>query len=361
MAKYCIILPCNIYVAPFYYKYENAFINLQLDFDLILWNRSGVKEKSKGNIISFDKEINSNDGDKSKFLDFVRFARFAKNTIKKNKYQKILCLSSYSATVALLSKFLSKKYKYYYWIDIRDYTYEYSNIYKMFMKRAILNSAETSISSPGFKDFLPTYDYLLVHNYNNNLQSAVNKLKSNEVINPIRISFIGNVRYYDQNKNILELFKNDDRFIIQFFGDGIDELVSYCKQKGINNVNFVGRFEPSQTEILYAKTDIINNCYGNSDFALKTSVSNKYYYSLKYLMPILVSENTYMEKLTHESGLGFTLKFEEQIKDRLFEWYNSLDKESIRINAKIKLDAILEDNRKFDEALRKFILTDKYR
>lgn len=334
--RICVILPCNIFEAPFYRRYESLIHNLKFDFDLIIWDRAGISEEANAKIISFNSYVVSNNGDKSKIFKFIKFALFTKKIIKKNKYDKIIILGSYSGTMAFLSLFLYRKYRKNYWLDIRDYTYEWFKPYCKAMEIVIRNSNVTTISSHAYKIFLPKNEYSYFHNYDiDSIEQIIASSKKDMNANKTRISFIGNIRYYDENIKLLNALKNDNRFILQYYGSGSEILQEYCIKNGIENTEFAGRFPSKQTAEFYNKTDIINNVYGNSGIELTTALSNKLYYSLALVMPILVSPNTYMEKITKTIGIGFTVNFQYgKIGNDLYEFYKQFNEKNNEIKKK---------------------------
>lgn len=355
--KVCLILPCNIYVTPFYYRYEKILKDMSIDFDLIIWNREKVNEISDGNIIYYNLKDESNNGNKFKIIKFIRFAFFVKKRIKNSRYEKLIFLGSYAGTAAILSNFLSKYYEKKYWFDIRDYTYEWFKPYYLFISKAIKNSYKTTISSKGYKQFLPEYDYAFSHNMNiSMIEECRKKLSHEKKNNNIRISFIGNIRYYDENIKLLNALKNDMRFILQYYGDKSEYLESYCKENNIKNVDFHGKFDTKDTPDFYAKTDIINNVYGNSGIELTTALSNKLYFAIGLNIPILVSRDTYMDEVCKKCKLGFTVDFKNSnLANDLYDWYMNFNKEESNRYCSKYWNLILEEDLAFDKNIKMFL------
>lgn len=356
--KVCIILPCNIYITPYYFLYEQLLDKMNVKFDLIIWNRDGIKENSKGRIISYNLPDKANDGNRSKVYKFLKFASFVKKVIKKNKYEKLLILGSYAGTAALLANFLEKKYKKNYWFDIRDYTYEWFKPYYWAMCKAIKFSYRTAISSAGYEVFLPKHEYIHAHNIDRQMIEKCKKIQLSRNLNdPIRISFIGNVRYYDENVKLLNLFKNDTRFILQYYGAQSEQLKSYCEINKIYNVDFYGRFNPVQTAEFYAKTDIINNVYGNTGVELTTALSNKLYFAASLHMPILVSKNTLMEKIACGYNFGWAVdSSDSNLTNSIYDWYKNIDINMMRSGCNEFMDKVLKDEEGFKHSLSQFLI-----
>lgn len=357
--KICLVLPCNLYVVPYFRVYESMLKELNQDYDILIWNRSLIEEKCNGTIYSYDKQDIANNKDPKKIVKYFGFYRFVKNHLQKNNYSKVVFLDTSACTVVLLASFMKKYYYKKYWIDIRDYSFENIPIYKKMLKKAIDSAYCVDISSRGFLDFLPPLDdYCVTHNID---YETIEKVKDTPRIDSerIRISFIGNVRYYDLNKQLLLKFKNDERFIIQFFGTGSDELENFCLVNNISNCKFLGRFPYERTPELYQETDIINNIYGNKTMEVKTALSNKLYYSMYLDKPILVSPNTYMSELVTKYNLGFVVDYEnENLVEDLYTWY----KEYIHNSNAARMDAIRDvetDFRDYKKRFTSFVMGEK--
>lgn len=356
MSKICMILASNVYAMPFFYKYQKIIQDANLSADLIYWNRDGINEKAPCNInyIPYNKKSTYNDGNKKKILEFLLFAQFVKKEICQRKYDKIIFLGNYGATHVLLSGFLKRKYKYNYWMDYRDYNYEGNKLYLLFETAVINNSYATAISSEGYKEFLPPYNYIIVHNID---LDSINECRNIPHVNEesIRISFIGNVRYLEENKKLLNALKNDERFIMQFYGSGSDVIKEYCDENKITNVDFYGRFPHEKTAEFYSKTDIINNIYGNQGIELKTALSNKLYFAASLEMPILVCSDTYMESVSTKYGFGFTFdSLDPDVSNKLFDFYMDFQV-SGRKGCKEFIQRVTEEELSFKESLIRYI------
>jgi len=355
-SKLAIILPCNIYTAPFLHRYEEVIKQIFDDYDLIYWNRALIDEESIGNQIRLNLQDKVNSGKWIKIIKYIKFGRFVKKNLMRNKYEKIIVLGSYAGIMYQLSRILEKYYKNCYWLDIRDYTFENFRFYYNGMGKVIRSSYATAISSKGYKKFLPNYNYVIAHNIDyKNIENAKKSKLDPVKFERIRISFIGLVRYYEENIKLLEALRNDDRYVINYFGMNSDFLKDYCIKNNIANVNFHGRFDPSKTAYFYTETDIINNIYGNEDIALTTALSNKLYYSVFLNIPILVSPNTYMEEIATENGIGYTVDWNaDHLGDDLYEWFQNFNINKRNRSDKLK-ESILEEDEKFEIELINFL------
>lgn len=358
MKSVCIISLCNIYLLPYAKNYIKNSENIK--YYLLFWDREGLHGK-KDNFNNCDKivfnyRVNQYDSKIKKILGYIKAIRFINKILKKNNFDNLVFLQTQSAVC--IKKRTINKYKKRYIIDIRDYSFEKYTLYYNKEASVIINSYKTVISSFGYKDFLPPGDYVIAHNYNSLLPEEIEFIrnKKNNFTGPIRISFIGSVRFYDIDKKLLNIFANDNRFQINYYGKGSEYLMNYCIENNIKNVDFHGSFSPIETVNFYAKTDIINNIYGNNSPYYDYALSNKLYYAAQLKFPIFVCEGTYMEKISNEIGLGFVFSFNDSnIKDDFLEWYNNLDFDYINKKAEMFLKKVIEENKIYLEMIDIFL------
>lgn len=263
--KVCFITMMNIMAVPYLSKYTEL---MNCDYDIIYWNRYDVIENSNAAVhYALEYPLPKGSTKLRKLIGYLKFKFFADKILRENDYQKVVLLSGNVAV--LLKNVLLTKYRSRYIIDIRDYFMENNKLYYSAEKKVIDNSCLAVISSPAYKSFLPEHDYVIVHNspilteYQiNSFRVKKDSQRANINEGPIVLSFIGGVRFFEQDKKILSYFANDDRFLIRYIGSGAELLRDHCKQNGIKNVYLHDRFPPEQTLGFYETTDVILNLYG---------------------------------------------------------------------------------------------------
>lgn len=324
MNSVLLILPSNLHWAPYYTRYEKILKDMGISFDLILWNREGIKEDTLGRKIEYKAPDETNNGSAKKIFKFIGFARFILKEIKNNNYNKIVFVGTYAGTPALLSRYLERNYKGRYWIDLRDITYERFRPFFCLESRAIINSYKTVISSKGYCPYLPRFDYGFIHNIDPSIEEIARIFhKSKSDI--IRVSYIGNLAYWNACKEMIDVLANDNRFVMNFIGPNYEVIQQYCEKNSISNVSFHGRFKREDTVRFYMDTDIIYNIYGNDTVNVRTALSNKLYYAMRFRLPILVSQNTYMEKIVKKYNIGISFENSQKFADKLYNWYLKFD------------------------------------
>ena len=159
-----IVFLLDIEYAPYIDKYIDILNEEKKEFEVIYWNRSNKKDNEccfKAHI--YNKKSNLNKSKFSKIGDFLGYRKFVVKTINERKYDKLIILTT--LTGILLSDILIKNYQGKYIFDIRDYSFEKNKIFYLLEKKIISQSFITTISSNGFKEFLPkTFNYVISHN-----------------------------------------------------------------------------------------------------------------------------------------------------------------------------------------------------
>lgn len=123
--------------------------------------------------------------------------------------------------------------------------------------------------------------------------------------NPLRIAYLGNIRYLDILKNLADAVRGDDRFCVSYHGGGPDfqQLKEYVE--GVSNVELTGPYQYEDISSLYKDADIIWAAYPNKDYNVRYAISNKFHESLAYAVPAIFAEETCLGEYVESSGLGF--------------------------------------------------------
>jgi hypothetical protein len=267
-------------------------------------------------------------------------------------------------TGILLIDLLTGKYAGRYIYDIRDYTAENNRFFYFLQRRLIEKSGLTSITSQGYKKFLPTSDFIVSHNIPLISESVIREYRRRRereeegLEKPIVISCIGGIRFIEQFKKVISVFANDERFDLRFIGIGSEQLQPYCKSNNFSNVSLIGRFTPEDTVKYYLESDIIMNLYGNHTPLLDYALSNKLYYAATLGMPILVCPDTYMEEVAVGNGFGFAVDLGNSagaIKDALWEYYASINWSLMYAKCDSFMREVLEDEQTFYNSVIGFL------
>lgn len=357
--KVCFVTLVNISAVPYLYKYIEI---MKCDYDIIYWNRDNVEEKTNASFTYvLDHHLPKGCSKLQKFTGYIKFRNHARRILKENDYDRVVLLSGNVAV--LLKDILLARYKGKYIIDIRDYFMEHNKFYYNAEKKVIGNSGLAVISSEAYKRFLPEYDYVVVHNSPSISDEQIKSFREKRELwrnkseeKPITLSFIGGVRFFEQDKKVLSYFANDGRFIIRYIGSGANLLKEHCEKNVIKNVYLHDRFPSEQTLDFYSDTDMILNLYGSGTPLLDYALSNKLYYAATLEIPILVCPDTYMEEVAVGNGFGIAVNLPDSSeKDSIYNYYKDIDWSAFHNKCHEFLACISNDNAAFNEQISRFL------
>jgi hypothetical protein len=353
-----IVFVGDLRYCPYLDKYLEVLEEQNTPYEILFWNRENRNAVFPKNYYSFNLESKMARSPIFKLYDFMKFGKWLKHIILDKKYDKLIILSTLSGI--FVASTLLKRYKNNYIFDIRDYSYEKYKLFYLLEESIIRNSRFTSISSNGFKNFLPkNYDYVVTNNFSYKDLKSRKGFKKKEKGSVINIVWIGVVRYFEHQSEILKRLRNDKRFNITYHGSGpdLDKLKRFCQNNNIHNVTFTGSYDNSIKEKLLASADILNNSYGiKNENKVKYAIANKYYDGLIYGIPQLVELNTYKYDKVRDIGIGIGLDvYDETFADKLYQYYFGIDEVEFNKICDNEINVILKEEKKYIDSLISFI------
>lgn len=356
MAKVCILSTVNVKHMTLVSLYTSYFKENNIEYDIIYIDKYDSEELTDAkNAYKFDLKINSEWSFLRKLKHYWKFKKYAINIMKNNDYEFIITWNLFTAF--MFSRYLTRKMKGKYVVNIRDITSRFMSLINIVMKSVVKNSAFSTVSSKGFIKYLPNFEYTEMHSLNTTLlKEIVPKTKLKEKNEKIIITYIGYVVYYDNIYKLINELKNDNRYELRFYGEGTNAIKNYVSKNNIMNVKCIGRFEPQETSNLIQDADIIYNLYGHNHINLDNALSIKLYYATYLNVPILVFKNTYMETIAKKYGIGFSVDDDfSMIGDNLYNWYHSLNQDSIRQGCDEFIEEINKSHSNLEKLLNKNI------
>lgn len=348
--KVLLISADNLYLTPYISLYTELLDKHNVEYNVLYWDKNHNEPPHNNSFIRFCAERGTAI---KKAYGYFLFRKAIGKTLKAQKYELVVCLHSVSSF--LICDILLSKYKSRYVFDVRDYSFEKFLVVRLLEKQLVKHSAINIISSEGYKAFLPKGEYEIAHNLPGESCTAYAQ-RVNRNISPIRIGYIGLIRFMEQNKKIIDFFKNDSRFQLQFIGTNAEQLAGYCEENNVTNVKLIGTFSPEQTLAYYEDADIIMNLYGNHTPLLDYALSNKLYYAAMLYKPILVCRDTYMEKVSAQFGFGYVLDLEtEKERDQLYEYMTMLDRKKLIHNCDKFVEYARKQQTQLKARLERFI------
>lgn len=302
--KIGIITPANLWNCPYVDIYRRILDKERVRYDIITWCRDG---KNEDGCIQFKSQKIRNSV--QKLFSYFAFASFLRRTIKANKYDKLIVFTP--QTGIFISSFLKKYYKRRYIFDYRDLSIEQKWYFQKPFFRVLDNSSANVISSPGFTRCLPVHEYLLSHNFDiNAVKNSIGKrddaqFGSEDMINVLTI---GAIRDYSSNVQVLDALANKTHFNIRFVGKGGAAVLlkEHSEQHRIKNVSFVDFYrKPEEAEYVMQSTFI--NIFYPRKITHDTAMSNRFYNSLIYKRPMIVTKDTCQGDFAEKYNVGVTL------------------------------------------------------
>lgn len=330
---------------PFIKKYEKILIEKEISYDIVLWNRRGISLEKKENHFVFQGK-----NYRSKFLkifSFIQWRNYTLKILKENHYDKLVILTTLPGV--LLADYLHRHYVNNYIFDIRDYTYENIKIYQKITHRIQKESGIVLISSEGFRQWISSdVCVFLTHNISNS-DEEIETIDGNVADVPIVIGFVGGIRFYKQNCVIVEQLKDKQNIKLFYVGKVHpgNPLEEYCKQRKIENVEFMPAYRDEEKPEIYKSIKFINAVYGADNLVTTTALPNKLYDCILYKKPIIVSKNTYLAEIVGKYNLGFSIDIEtEDIYKCLMDYIENFDAPSFLKGCNEYKTKVLEEEQK---------------
>lgn len=349
MNKVALVIPNNLWLCPYVSSYTKVLDHKSIPYDIISWNRASVEESC----------IQYNRPERSRNLilvlfSYIRFARFVKKIILEHQYEKAVIFSPQLSI--FLAKFLRSHLNGKYIVDYRDLSIEQIGIFKRLFTIALSNSYANVISSPGFKAYLPPeFNYMVSHNFildQASLDAIDKPLKPN--CTEVKVLTIGAIRE-DRNKEVIDALGNKNRIRLSFVGKGpaTQMLESYVKEQGYENISFTGFYKKLEEPDLIRDSSMINIVYPLIPSHI-SALSNRFYNSLIYKRPMIVTKNTIQGDFAEEYGVGLVVENCENLSEKIHHYLDNLLFDDYCHRCDMLLRQFVGDNKVFSTMLSDF-------
>lgn len=328
-----------------------------IDFDIICTSRYAEKSRCmyNCNLYQFEWKQDKHVSKLKKVIPFIDFLRYAHGIINQKRYDFIIV---WGENTLLLFSLLLSKFKNRYCFNMRDYFDAPLDFLNKWIKKYAVHARFSTVPSPKMLDkldgttlLLTNYDYLVEKKYRKSKEFHKQE-------GPIRITYMGLIYQYEEAfKRMLDLFRNDDRFKLAFYGSGSEEILkSYAEKNDIHNAVFGGAFTPEKTSEYLEQTDIINSVYGATNYGVSDAVGVKESYAPILHIPVISDKGCFWANLSEQYGFGKGIDLNSAyVADDLFLWYTSLKKENVDAACNNYCASTLEKNkvveRMLDDAL----------
>jgi hypothetical protein len=352
MSDICIIGASNIKHISMISLYTKYFDEHHIDYDIIFLDRYGIEEKTtaKNQYCLHSRDVK---GKTEKIREFLRFRKFVLSIVTKNRYKLIV---TWQATTAyLLCDILGSRFKRRFIINIRDYIMEKNRIIYALLAMQIRQSAFTTISSEGFREFLPKGEYLLVNSINEELLTNITPDGPAPVKEFYKVGFVGNCRYFRESYRLIGALANDRRFEVWYCGTNSEVLARYAAQNVIHNVKTMPGFEPKNTLKIIAGFDIVNSAFGNDALDNRTLKPIRLYTAIAMHKPVLVNVDTQLAKEIEKGKIGYVINSYANLADQLAKYLRNIDNTDFAARCDAYLKAARNENRHFYKKLGQLV------
>lgn len=351
----CLIVTYDEYRnIPYIADYERALRGRGAGCQMVLWDRSGqgTAARRENAFVFYGKNLPSK---LSKVVPFLQWRKFVLRLLRQGQYDRLVVLTTIPAV--LLADQLLGRYAGKYWLDIRDFTYENLPWYRAMVSRLVRKAAGVSISSEGFRTFLPEDVRLcLAHNLTNN-EGEEKGCSLNPEKRPLVIGFLGGLRYEEQNRRLLRQLAGSEKYALWYIGKrhpGFD-LPGFCQENSIKNVRFFPAYRNEEKPALYRGVDLINSIYGADTKVTRLALPNKLYDCVLFKKPILVSKGTYLASIVQEYGLGLAVDLEtDPVESCLDAYLSAFDRAAFESSCVRFLRQVRREQQSYLTALDQF-------
>lgn len=346
-----LVLPGSIWYAPYVRIYTRILDEIHADYSIISWNREG-DDDSEG----IQYNVKSQTGHCSAgFSAYKGYVKFIKKSIHSGRFDRIIVFGP--QMTCLLSSYLLLHFRGKYMIDYRDLSIEQKPGLRQLFSIMLKFSCANVISSPGFKRCLPNRSYLLSHNFdvtavrnaiNNNIEDGYTAAKEIDILT------IGAIRDFSSNIEVVKALANKELFKMRFVGKGkgADQIAAFCKDREIKNISFVGFYKKDEEEG-YVKSATFMNIFYPRVITHDTALSNRFYNSLIYKKPMIVTKNTTQGDFAEQYNVGVALENCNDLDLTLFSFLKT-DYHNYAKRCNELLKTFLNDQEKFEKAVVSF-------
>lgn len=315
--RVCIIAPSSLRYVPYLDIYTEVLDAAGVGYDIVYWDRFLLGEL-RPNTTRFS--LGGTQSGIRLLPGYWRYRRFLLNHFSSRFYTKYIVLTAQVAV--FICDFLADKD---FLVDIRDYSHEGYAVFRLLEQRILRRAALVSISSPGFKEWLPKdRDYLISHNLKfADLEGGARPFD----FSTKEISYIGAVGYLEANIKFIDAVSLLDGWSLKYIGHGTQEqnLESYVLGRGVGCVSFYGAYSAGQKPGFYHSTNFVLGCYGEDSILVRTLLPNRLYESCIFKRPIIVNNRTYVGQLVQRFDIGIVCDLSNMgsLSDSMLAYYDA--------------------------------------
>lgn len=352
--KIALVLPSNPWYCPYVKIYSDILDSIGVQYDIIYWDRYNESKKSD---LIYNGKVGS-DLKASlplKLFGYYKYGHFVSNKLKNGNYTKAII---FGPQVGLFCQpFLSKQLKGKYIFDYRDLSIEQKPIFANRLSLLLDDSYANVISSPGFKRCLPDCKkFYLSHNFIlEEVKKGLTEHPNNIPTDEIEVLTIGAIRV-DANPEIINALGNKFNIHLNFVGRGLGApvLQKQITEDQINNVSFQGYYDKKDEPDIIKKATFLNIYYPNW-ISHQTALSNRFYNSLIYRRPMIVTKGQIQGDYCEQYNVGLAVSNCDNLDQKLHQWIQETNFQGYQQRCIELLKVFLDDYDEFKKMLCNFI------
>ena len=352
-----LVVPSNLKFAPYVQYYIKKLDNNNIKYEIITWNRKNISEEKSD--YTFNYFVSDNER-KKVLYGYLKFGRFAKKIIHKNKYDKLIIFTIGAAF--FMSKTLLTKYRHKYIFDIRDASVITKKMNYIFTK-ICQNATSIVVSSKDFDSWIPV-ETIMCHNADKDtitkhIDDTLNY--KNQKVN--KIVFAGMLNEWEINNDLIKLFANNKNYEFEFIGtenEGKNKLKESVKKNSIKNVKFAGMYNKEEIVDIYRTKATLVNIIRKKSTVNAQAIPNKLYDAANAGIPIIIlKHNKAPAKMIEKYKLGIIIDElnVEEIEEKIKKFESTyLKTEKYYQNRKEFLKKVLKDIEIYEKMIDNFII-----
>lgn len=270
-------------------------------YDVVAWDRKldGTSVPDYYHLYKKKSELGNRI---KKFFNIFGFKKYVKSVICTSR-PDIIIASHWDSLFTVPSNLKEKCLVIYDNIDIPEGGFIQRNM-ELIMERVSIYKSDIIIhASRFFKELYKQYD--IKQFVIENKPMLQQKEREDTPSLPIRIAYLGNIRYVETLTPLIDVVAADDRFTLDFYGGGPDYVK--LKTRECKNIHFHGPYHYSDVEKFYLSSDLVWAAYPNKDFNVKYAISNKFHESLYFYTPGIFANETRLGDYVEREGIGFVV------------------------------------------------------
>lgn len=311
--KHILIIVNHYPLSPRLHKLIKSLNKLYPNYKLkiVAWNRNNIKKISDNIEVELHNSKSGYGNKLKKILGMITFRRKIEQVIKLYKPDIIQCIDWDTLMILSTLNYGTAEILYEVYDIPESDNKVVQKIINKIESKIILKVNKLIYASPYFGN---RYRHLKIPEYTLNNKPSISILNESKIDNlnnnlneTFKVAYIGNIRYFDILKNLVDASKISD-INLEFHGDGpsLKLIKSYCDKKGYN-IKFTGRYNYDDIPSLYNSCDIVWAVYPSKHENVKLAISNKHFESIIFGKPCIYSKDTFIGEYVENNKLGFTV------------------------------------------------------